>query len=237
MPIHLLLLVAALGQSSLSTGGADSTPANPTVDDLLARIAEADRARVAALHDYTSLRSYSLENKRFGTKAAMTVRLTYHHPGQKQFEVLQESGSSFIRKRVLKRMIASELEASSDGMREATQITPRNYSFRLLGTDMLEGRRSFVLEAEPKTVNKFLFRGKVWVDAEDFAVARVEGAPAQNPSFWIRKTGFVHRYAKFGPFWLAVTNASDTDVRIFGETIVKIQYSDYDINRGSRQGE
>lgn len=194
---------------------------------------EADRVVTPQLRHYTSTRRYWLENKRFGQRAEMTVRMTFRHPGQKEFEVISEKGSGAIRSRVFRKMIESEIEASSGEMRDATHITPRNYSFRLIGTEELEGRKAFVLEAVPKTKNKFLFRGKIWVDAEDYAIARIEGSPAQNPSFWVRKTTFVHRYAKFGPFWLAVSNASTTDVLVFGRTEVVIEYFDYRINEAA----
>ena len=77
---------------------------------------------------------------------------------------------------------------------------------------------------------QYLFRGRIFVDAEDWAVARIEGTPAQSPSFWVRKTAFVHTYHKYGPFWLAESNQSDTDVLVFGHTQVRIEYSDYHIN-------
>jgi hypothetical protein len=130
-------------------------------------------------------------------------------------------------------MLDSEIEASRDGLRDATQITPRNYTFRLIGSEELAGRKSFVLEVTPKTKNKYLFQGKVWVDAEDYGIARIEGTPAQNPSVWVRKTSFVHRYEKNGPFWLAVSTTSSTDVWVFGRTELLIEYSGYRINEQS----
>ncbi len=192
---------------------------------------EADRRVTPELRNYTSVRQYSLENLRFGNTAGITVQMSYRYPGHKEFRVLSEHGSGAIRTRVLRRMLDSELEAARDDLRDATQITPRNYSFRLIGVEELEGRKSFVLEATPKAKNSYLFRGKVWVDAEEYAIARIEGTPIQNPSFLIRRTSFVHRYGKFGPFWLAISNHSETDALVFGRTEVTIEYSDYRINQ------
>src|SRR5439155_20948783 len=143
------------------------------------------------LRDYTSVRHYSLRNQRFDTRATMTVRMTYRFPGQKRFEVMEESGSPTVRKKVLRRMLESELEASRDvARRESTQITPANYTFRLVGSETVSGRQCFVLQADPKTRNQFLFKGRLWVDSDDYAVTRIEGTPAQNPSIWLRKTTF-----------------------------------------------
>ena len=202
-----------------------------TTDQVVGRMVEADKARLPRLHDYESIRQYAVHNKRFGTRATMTVHMTYRTPGHKEFQVTAQTGPSAVRGQVFKRMLESERNASQDAVRRSTQITPDNYTFRLVGETVLNTRRSFILEAEPKSNNALLFRGKIWLDAEDYAVVRIEGSPAQKPSFWIRKTNFVHEYAKFGQFWLAVSNHSDTDVRIFGHTSVDIQYGEYRINQ------
>ena len=201
-----------------------------STEQVVARMMDVDKLLSPQLREYTSVRRYVLENKRFGKRAEMTVRLTFRYPGRKDFEVVSEQGSATIRKRVFRKMIESELEASQDDMRDTTRITPRNYSFRLTGSEALDGRKSFVLEAMPKTKSKYLFQGKIWVDAETYGIARIEGAPAQNPSFWIRKTAFAHQYKRFGPFWLAVLNTSSTDVLVFGKTDVRIEYFDYHVN-------
>ena len=73
----------------------------------------------------------------------------------------------------------------------------------------------------------------MWVDAEDFAITRIEGKPAKNPSFWVRSSTFVHTYEKFGSFWLAVSNVSQSDALVFGHTSIEIHYSDYEINGSS----
>ncbi len=217
--------------------GAQEFAPEPTTGEVIARMSEADRMRAPLLQNYTSLRRYTLENKRLRLRASMTVRLSFRSPGRKEFAVIEQTGSSQIRKRVFRRMLDSEMEASSDDQREATAITPRNYSFRLLGVETLDGRKNYVIDAQPNSANRFLFRGRVWVDAEDFAITRIEGAPAKNPSFWVKKTSFVHRYSKHGPFWMALSNTSETDVHVAGHTVVRIEYSDYRINRETSGGE
>jgi hypothetical protein len=203
----------------------------PTADEIVARMVAADDARAPKLHDYTSLRKYSLDNKRFAVHAGMTVRVTYQYPGPKHFEITEQSGPAPVRAKVFRRMLDSELKASSGQAREDTRFSPRNYAFTLVATREHEGRRCFVLKTEPKSDNPVLFRGEVYVDAEDYAVAYLDGAPAQNPSFWLRKTAIHHRYGKFGPFWLPLSNDSGSDVRMFGHTQVRIEYSEYQINK------
>lgn len=213
--------------------GNENRPAPATAEEVVARMTAAEDARIPQLHDYTSIRRYSLDNDRFGVHASMKVRVTYQAPGQKQFEILEQTGPGAIRSKVFRRMLDSELKGSNGAGREETRLSPRNYEFVLAGSEMREGRRCYVLEVAPKTTNPLLFRGRITVDAEDFAVTAMDGEPAQNPSFWLRKTAIAHRYARFGSFWLPVSNNSSSEVRVFGRTRVRIEYSDYRINTGA----
>jgi hypothetical protein len=126
-------------------------------------------------------------------------------------------------------MLEAEEEASRDGIRETTYIWQRNYDFRLVGTEVREGRPAYVLEINPKTVSKFLIRGRIWVDCEEFAIVRVEGAPALKPSAFIHNIHVVQQYMKVGPAWLPLYNHSMSDSFLFGHTDVAIDSSDYHI--------
>lgn len=207
-----------------------ATPPPLTTAEIVERMLRADTERLTALCGYTGMRRYRFENKRFNKRAEMVVRVACDSTGAKTFEVISESGSGFVRNRIIRKMIEAEREASQKGENEQTRIIPANYDFRLLGTDISDGRRSYVLEISPKTKNKFLIRGRIWVDAEEFAIARIEGQPAQNPSFWVRSVKVVHRYERAGRFWLPAMNESRAQARIFGATDVAIEYYDYVIS-------
>ncbi|MFZ2001113.1 MAG: hypothetical protein WAU73_17120, partial [Candidatus Sulfotelmatobacter sp.] len=86
-------------------------------------------------------------------------------------------------------------------------------------------------DAQPQSKNKFLFRGHIWVNAKDFAITRVEGEPAVNPSWWTVKTDFKRRYQKIGDFWLPESNESETKVRVFGTAVLSIEYRDYQVTQ------
>ena len=78
--------------------------------------------------------------------------------------------------------------------------------------------------------------GRVWIDAEDFAITRLEGKPAKNPSALLRGTTFVHEYEKVGQFWMALSNVAQSDSFWFGRTTVEIRYFDYQIRAGQEDG-
>ena len=176
-----------------------------------------NKKRAATLKSYTVTQRYVLDNSRFNRHAELTARMTYTAPDRRQFVVVSETGSSWIRNHIFRNLMQAEVEGA------------HNYHFELLGTKMLDGRSAYLLEATPKTKSKLLFRGRVWVDAADAAVARIEGGPAQNPSFWTTRVHFIHGNQKHGAYWLSASNVSHTEVRIFGSTDLKVEYFDYDI--------
>jgi len=205
-------------------------PKSLTVEQILRRIDDHDRAMAGSLVRYTCLRRYALENRRFHKKAEMSVRMTYSSPGHKKFEVLSEQGAAVLRQRVLRPMLAAEEESGRDDIRPHTLIAQANYDFKLLGMQTQQGRPAYLMEVTPKTRNKFLIRGRVWVDAEDFGVIRVEAAPAQNPSMFIHNTRVVQQSTRFGANWLPLFNHSNTDSFLFGHTEVTIDSWDYKIS-------
>jgi len=202
----------------------------PSADEVVAKMVQHDDERRAALQGYTGVRRYVLENPKYHKQAEMLVRMVYRKDGSKEFEIESCTGWGGARRHVFPRLLEAETEASRPGSPENSRMTPENYSFTMLGVDQVEGRKTYVLEVTPKKQKKYLMRGSIWVDAEDFAIVRMDGEPAKNPSFWTKSVHFGHRYQKVGPFWLAASDSSLTDARIFGPTELRIDYFDYVVN-------
>jgi len=208
----------------------DSLPPLPTADEVVAKMMTRDSERQARLHGYTANRRYVLENRDHHKRAEMMVRMVSREDGSKQFEIVSESGWGGARKHVFPRLLQAETEAARPDLRERSRITSENYRFEMAGTECLRDRQAYVLSIEPKTPNKYLARGRIWVDAAEYAIIRVEGQPAKNPSFWFKSVHFAHDYDKSGSFWFPVLDHSVTDVRIFGATEMTIEYFDYTPN-------
>ena len=199
----------------------------PTADEVVTKMIERDSQRHAALHGYTAVRRYVLENPGHHKRAEMVVRMKCLEDGSKEFETVSASGWGSAQNHVFPRLLEGEREASLPHARERSRITPENYSFEMVGLDSVNDRSAYVIAINPKTENKYLLRGRIWVDRDDFAIVRIEGVPAKNPSFWIKSVHFVHTYQKSGAFWLPVFDRSVTNVRIFGTTELTIDYLDY----------
>jgi len=199
--------------------------------EVLARFERQENWRAAALRDYEVTRCYVLTGTRFGNQAAMGVRVNYSYPGRKNMEVLWTTGSRFLQTRVLRRVLEAEVEAARDGIRDQTRFNSRNYTFRPAGVESIEGRTAYVYELEPKANRRFLVRGRIWIDAEDAAVARIEGEPLEATSFWVRSVQIVQNYRKVGSFWLISSNHADAEVRLFGPAHLAVEYQEYRVNR------
>ncbi|HEX5228338.1 MAG TPA: sigma-E factor regulatory protein RseB domain-containing protein [Bryobacteraceae bacterium] len=197
----------------------------PNADQIAARIMEQEQDRQAAVGTYSYTSTYVLQNKE--RHAEMVVRWTRHADGVKEYVVLSEQGDGGVRKHVFHRLLQAEVEASAPEQQAQTRITTSNYDFQLSSTEKVAGRDVFVIDIEPKSESKYLTRGRIWVDACDYAVVRVEGAPAHKVSFWTKNVNFVQTFEKNGQWWLPASNHSLTDARLFGLADLTIEYSDY----------
>jgi outer membrane lipoprotein-sorting protein len=226
MKYLLLLSSLSLFVASASIAAQDSV-APPTPEEIVNRMAAHDFARQVSIEGYAGMRRYVLENHKFRKRAEMLVQVQGDRNGTKHFEVVSEEGWSGARKYVLRKMLESESETSRPEMRANAKLLPENYDFKFGGTEQLAGRPTFILEIRPKRNEKYLFRGRIWVDAEDYALARAEGKPAKKPSFWTKDIHFVQVYQKSGSLWFPLSTQSETDARLFGTTDVSIEYFDY----------
>jgi hypothetical protein len=228
-----MLLVSFLLLSAIAMAADGSAGQLPTANDVVSRMVAYDNERQATFHGYTAYRRYVLDNQRFHKRAEMVVQITCLRDGSKQFETVFETGWGGARKHVFSKLLEAETEASQPAFRERSRITPENYTFEMVGAQTLDGHLVYVMTILPKTPNKYLMRGRIWVDGEEYAIVRIEGRPAKNPSFWIKSVQFVHNYEKSGSFWLPVSDRSETEARIFGSTEVTIDYFNYRLDNSS----
>ncbi|MGB7622112.1 MAG: hypothetical protein WBN92_07155 [Terriglobia bacterium] len=231
--IRWLLLSLMLGSAHVVFPQEVPSPARPVPDlqTILAGMAKHNQFRGQNLQTYAVDRIYKIENKRINKSAEVTATIIFVAPGEKLFEIHSSSGTGFMRRGVINRIIDTEQKNALPDQQPKSAITPDNYLFEWVGAEAHQGRPQYVLHARPRRKDQLLFDAKIWVDAEDFAVTRIEGRPAKNPSFWTRKVDFKQEYEKFGPFWMPVRNFSETQVFLFGRTTTEIVYSNYQINQ------
>jgi hypothetical protein len=195
-------------------------------------------ARAQALHAYNGTRIYKVEYRGFpGTRSAeMVVGVKYQSPGTKEFTIQSATGSKIIIDKVFKKLLEAEKEASAVEVQRRTALNSDNYDFTMVAFESTPFGSMYVLIVEPKTKDKFLYRGRIWVDAEDFAVIRLEAEPAKSPSFWTKSNEIEQVYMKVNDFWLPARNRSVTAIRLGGNAELTIQYNNYHITGADRVG-
>ena len=201
-------------------------------DELFSKLLQHNRLRDMRLHQYSAVRTYEVTNDKGKVYAKEVVRMDYHAPDQKRFVTESEEGSKLVRDLVLNRLVESESATSSGRTHRDSSIKPANYEFNLLGEQDVGPYHCLVVEALPKRKDKYLFEGKIWIDAEDYGIVRIAGHPAKSPSFWITRADFVRSYQKIGEFWLPARDATLVHVRLNGTKVLTIDHRDYTINSG-----
>jgi hypothetical protein len=227
----------AQGNSFASQPGANtpspvytSPSATLTADDVIARMLERNRSRSSQLQRYIEVRTYEIRNSEGKLAAQAVVRVNYEAPDRKDFSKTSERGSQIVRHLVFDRLMQSESETTSGREHHDSAITTENYAFALAGEESLGPYRCFVFEVTPKRKDKYLFEGKIWVDADDFAIVKIAGHPAKKPSFWINDAEFVRQFQKIDGFWLPYRDETSVEVKAYGRKTFTVDHQRYIIN-------
>lgn len=221
----LVAMAAQVWSQSAGSGAFTDLSAAQIADRMQIR----DQERSRELRFYKALRHYEVEYRGFSktVQAAMDVEVDYDSSSGKQMVIVSQSGSKFLIEKVLKRAVDSEKEAAQD--KRSTALTTANYRFQLMGREMVAGRPAYLLKVEPLVPSKFLYRGKIWVDAADFAMVKMETEPSKSPSFWISRTAIHYTGSKTDGFWMPQVVRSETSVRVGGTAVLTIHYGSYQI--------
>jgi hypothetical protein len=230
--LQVLLCAAILQSASAQEQSGISRRAAPlTTRQVVEELAGMNLKRAQALHSYHGTRIYRLEYRGFpGPRSAeMVVDVKFRGPGTKEFTIRTSTGSKLILDKVFGKLLEAEENAQAAENQRSIALNYENYDFTMVGYESTPSRSMYVLLVEPKTKNKFLYRGRVWVDADDFAVVRLEAEPAKNPSIWTKSSEIEQLYVKVGDFWLPKRNHCISAIRLGGRAELTIEYQDYQI--------
>ena len=222
--ISICILVTS-SAFSIAQSVTNSAPPIPPAD-IIQRMVSQNQIRAEHLKCYTAERHYHIDVHELGKalSADMHAQVTYTADAGKTFRVVDQSGSHILLDRVLLKLLDTEQD---DSRQKGSALTPSNYNFVFLSQTTEIEQTLYVFSVEPKIKNKFLYRGKIWIDATDYALVRVEAQPAENPSFWIKSTEIHSAYTKNGEFWLPQTNRSESKIRFGGKAVLTIDYGTY----------
>ena len=218
-----LYLVAGTASASAQTGSSV-----PTVENIIAGMAQARAVNRVRLRPYIVTRDYQL----FGedgseAKSEVVADVAFVPPDSKKYTI-QKANGSILGKMIVRRILASEAEITKDYT--STDLSPENYGFRFIREEAVSGQPCYVLELLPRRKDKHLLRGNVWVDANTYLIRRFEGQPAKNLSWWVRDVRITLAYGEVGGMWLQSASKSTAKARIVGAYTVVSRDVNYQIS-------
>lgn len=211
----VILLVA-------SVKAQNSNP-QPDVNTIVSRMAAARQENQSRMRAYVVKRDYQLLDKQEQPRAQVIASIAYQPPNQKQYNI--ESSSGGFGGKVLRDIVEKETESTQEASRK--EISPENYEFQLVGQETIEGRNCYVLSLTPRRNEKELIRGKIWVDAADYRIHRLEGNPVKSPSWWIRDLHILVVFASVDGMWLHTFTQAIADVRFKGKYVMESRDLEY----------
>jgi outer membrane lipoprotein-sorting protein len=207
----LLFSVAALVASTSAQTGTTV----PTVETIVARMAQARIENQSRFRPYTVTRGYTLfGQERQKSKSEVTADITFVPPDRKQYAI-QESSGSGLGEILVRRMLTGEADITRNST--STEFSMENYDFRFVREEEVEGQLCYVLELLPKRKDRNLVRGNVWVDVKTYLLRRTEGQPAKSPSWWLRDVRMSFSYGEVSGMWLQTSSEATATVRILGQ--------------------
>jgi hypothetical protein len=213
-PIRAVLFAALCTVMSVTSWGQSR---NLAVDDIVAKMEQVHAQARDHSVPYTVSREYQLSGDK-SSKASSQVlaEINFVPPSQKDYTLRKVEGSDRGTD-IVRKVLDHESQMASHA--EAHEITARNYQFGLLGREPVEGHDCYVLQLTPKRNEPDLLRGKAWVDTASFQIRRVDGAPAKNPSWWIKNLHVTINYGAVQGIWTQLATKAVADVRLLGTNV------------------
>ena len=225
VPLLLALsFVSLAGAQEISPASAKTAGAQLGLDQILTKLEQHNAQRAAELQEFDGKRVYRMQYHGLfkDRDAEMVVKVHFSAPDSKQFTIVSQNGSKFVIDHVFKKLLEAEQDATGDKRRECA-LSRENYKFSLVGYETTPQGPQYVLALQPKSNNKYLYRGRIWVDAKEFAVVRILIREALVSS--TRRTS-ISRRGKPSP-------DTETSIRFGGKSKLSIEYDDYKVVKGA----
>jgi hypothetical protein len=211
-----------LGFTLLLTLAAGATPsarrAEPAPD-------AAANAREPELTQYRAYRRMHAQSEHFGQEAWLEAWTELDGNGFR-YTIVSESGSDYIRNKVLKAVLKREQELIKAGDCRRSELTPENYEF----TDGEQGEGERYVQIKPKRKDVLLVDGRM-VLSEGGELLRVEGQLSKNPSFWTSLVNVIRHYARLDGVRVPISTESVAKVKFAGVSHLEVHY-DYETING-----
>jgi len=164
-------------------------------------------------------------NEHFGQEAWLEAWTEFDERGFR-YTIVSETGSDYMRNKVLKAVLKREQELVADGDCRRSELTPDNYEFQ----DVQQGDGERYVTLKPKRKDVLLVDGRMVLSHDGSELLRVEGRLAKNPSFWTSLVNIIRRYARLDGVRVPVAIESIAKVKFAGIAYLDVHYEYETIN-------
>jgi hypothetical protein len=192
------------------------------------------KSRVDAIEGYTVTEHYAVYrgSDQAHPAAEMTVKTAYKRETGKSYTILTESGSAMLQRLVLNSILENEKRINEPGVREGAWLTSANYQMKLKPgrPERVNGHDCFVLSITPRQKAPNLIVGTLWVDTRDESIVQIQGTASKSISVFTGATQLMRQYSPVAGFAEATRARAVSSSFLFGQTVVTIDYSGYEID-------
>jgi len=203
--------------SGITLAQEPQTDDGQNVRDIVLRMMAVRRENRNRSRTFLVKRDYRLFDQNLQPKAHVVARIVFVPPDQQHYRI--EGGRGGMAEQILKNFVKGETQPPDDPRRQ--EFSPDNYEFQLVGQEVLHRRLCYVLAVQPRRQERDLIRGRIWVDAQNYEVHRVEGAPALSPSWWLRDLHVLIDFANVKGMWLRTFMRVNATVRFRGRFVME----------------
>jgi hypothetical protein len=191
---------------------------------------ERPATRLPSVHEqpltqYRAYRRMHARSEHFGQEAWLEA-WTEMDGGGFRYNIVSESGSDYIRTKVLKAVLKREQELIADGECQRSELTPDNYNFE----EAVQGDGERYVAIKPKRKDVLLVDGRMVLSADGRDLLRVEGRLSKNPSFWTSLVNVIRHYARVDGVRVPIATESTAKVKFAGVSYLDVRYEYETIN-------
>jgi hypothetical protein len=212
-----LIGVTVLLGAGAAVGAATSAPGRPE--------ALSPSTREQPLTQYRAYRRMHARNEHFGQEAWLEAWTEFDERGFR-YTIVSETGSDYVRNKVLKAVLKREQELVADGDCRRSELTPDNYEFQ----EVQQGDGERYVTLKPKRKDVLLVDGRMVLSQDGSELLRVEGRLAKNPSFWTSLVNIIRHYARLDGVRVPVATESIAKVKFAGIAYLDVHYEYETIN-------
>jgi hypothetical protein len=137
-----------------------------------------------------------------------------------RYEVTNEGGSGYIRRRVLRSLLDEEQRVLAQSGGAGATISRTNYRFTPEGVSE-EGLA--VIALEPRRKDRSLLAGRMLLTL-DGDLVRLEGRLAKNPSFWVNRVQIVRSFQRINGVVMPVSLDTTAELKLLGSSALRMTY-------------